>query len=69
MKAFRSPKPSGQWTPNAIEQRFQRLLCNRELPAYVHGDLKATGKYVDAFAQNVNWEEVNRRAEVSLKAS
>jgi Fe-Mn family superoxide dismutase len=29
----------------------------------------AAGKYIDAFAQNVNWEEVNRRAEVSLKAT
>ncbi len=29
----------------------------------------AAAKYVDAFAQNVNWEEVNRRAEASLKAS
>jgi Fe-Mn family superoxide dismutase len=29
----------------------------------------AAAKYVDAFAQNVNWEEVNRRAEATLKAS
>jgi superoxide dismutase, Fe-Mn family len=29
----------------------------------------AAGKYVDAFAQNVNWEEVNRRAEASLKVA
>lgn len=29
----------------------------------------AAAKYVDAFAQNVNWEEVNRRAEASLKAN
>lgn len=24
-------------------------------------------KYVDAFMQNVNWEEVNRRVETTLK--
>ncbi|MCA1602758.1 MAG: Fe-Mn family superoxide dismutase [Acidobacteria bacterium] len=29
----------------------------------------AAAKYVDAFAQNVNWEEVNRRAESSVKAN
>jgi Fe-Mn family superoxide dismutase len=29
----------------------------------------AAAKYVDAFAQNVNWEEVNSRAEASLKAN
>ncbi len=29
----------------------------------------AAARYVDAFALNVNWEEVNRRAEASLKAS
>lgn len=29
----------------------------------------AAAKYVDAFMQNVNWEEVNRRAEAALKAS
>ncbi len=28
----------------------------------------AAAKYVDAFLQNVNWEEVNRRAETALKA-
>ena len=28
----------------------------------------AAAKYVDAFMQNVNWEEVNRRAESALKA-
>jgi Fe-Mn family superoxide dismutase len=28
----------------------------------------AAAKYVDAFLRNVNWEEVNRRAEASLKA-
>jgi Fe-Mn family superoxide dismutase len=29
----------------------------------------AAANYVDAFMQNVNWEEVNRRAEAALKAS
>jgi Fe-Mn family superoxide dismutase len=29
----------------------------------------AAAKYVDAFVQNVKWEEVNRRAEGALKAS
>ena len=29
----------------------------------------AAAKYVDAFMQNVNWEEVNRRAESAMKAS
>lgn len=29
----------------------------------------AAARYVDAFMQNVNWEEVSRRAEASLKAS
>lgn len=29
----------------------------------------AAARYVDAFMQNVNWEEVNRRAELALKAS
>jgi superoxide dismutase len=29
----------------------------------------ASAKYVEAFAQIVNWEEVNRRAEAALKAS
>ena len=29
----------------------------------------AAAKYVDAFMQNVKWEEVNRRAEIALKAS
>ncbi|HEX6623093.1 MAG TPA: Fe-Mn family superoxide dismutase [Pyrinomonadaceae bacterium] len=28
----------------------------------------AAAKYVDAFMQNVNWEEVNRRAEAALKS-
>lgn len=28
----------------------------------------AAAKYVDAFLQNVNWEEVNRRAEAALKS-
>jgi Fe-Mn family superoxide dismutase len=28
----------------------------------------AAAKYVDAFMQNVNWEEVNRRAEAAMKA-
>lgn len=28
----------------------------------------AAAKYVDAFLQNVNWEEVNRRAETAVKA-
>src|SRR6266850_1789831 len=28
----------------------------------------AAAKYVDAFMQNVNWEEVNRRAEAAVKA-
>ena len=28
----------------------------------------AAAKYVDAFMQNVNWEEVNRRAEAVSKA-
>ena len=28
----------------------------------------AAAKYVDAFLQNVNWEEVNRRAEAAVKA-
>ena len=27
----------------------------------------AAGKYVDAFMQNVNWEEVNRRVEMAQK--
>ena len=27
----------------------------------------AAAKYVDAFMQNVNWEEVNRRAESVVK--
>jgi Fe-Mn family superoxide dismutase len=29
----------------------------------------AAAKYIDAFMQNVNWEEVNRRAELALKVS
>ena len=29
----------------------------------------AAAKYVDAFMQNVKWEEVNRRAEIAVKAS
>ncbi len=29
----------------------------------------AAGKYIDAFMQNVNWEEVNRRAEEAVKLS
>ena len=29
----------------------------------------AAAKYVDAFMLNVNWEEVSRRAESSLKAN
>ncbi len=29
----------------------------------------AAARYVDAFLQNVNWEEVNRRAEAAMKAS
>jgi Fe-Mn family superoxide dismutase len=29
----------------------------------------AAAKYIDAFMQNVNWDEVNRRVESSLKAS
>ncbi len=29
----------------------------------------AAASYVDAFLQNVNWEEVNRRAEAAMKAS
>lgn len=29
----------------------------------------AAARYIDAFLQNVNWEEVNRRAETALKAS
>lgn len=29
----------------------------------------AAARYVDAFMQNINWEEVNRRAESSLKAA
>jgi Fe-Mn family superoxide dismutase len=29
----------------------------------------AAARYVDAFLQNVNWEEVNRRAEAAAKAS
>ncbi|HXG67797.1 MAG TPA: Fe-Mn family superoxide dismutase [Blastocatellia bacterium] len=29
----------------------------------------AAARYVDAFMQNVNWEEVNRRAEAAMKAS
>jgi len=29
----------------------------------------ATAKYVDAFMQNVSWEEVSRRAELALKGS
>ncbi|HRH46190.1 MAG TPA: Fe-Mn family superoxide dismutase [Pyrinomonadaceae bacterium] len=33
-----------------------------------HMDYGATAaKYVDAFMQNVNWEEVNRRVETTLK--
>jgi superoxide dismutase, Fe-Mn family len=27
----------------------------------------AAAKYVDAFMQNVNWEEINRRADLILK--
>jgi len=27
----------------------------------------AAARYIDAFMQNVKWEEVNRRAEVALK--
>jgi hypothetical protein len=27
----------------------------------------AAAKYVDAFRQNVNWEEVNRRAEAAIE--
>jgi superoxide dismutase, Fe-Mn family len=27
----------------------------------------ATAKYIDAFMQNVNWEEVNRRTEALSK--
>jgi len=35
-----------------------------------HMDYGATAaKYVDAFMQNVNWEEVNRRAEAVMKAT
>ena len=29
----------------------------------------AAAKYIDAFMQNVNWDEVNRRAEAALKAN
>ncbi len=29
----------------------------------------AAARYVDAFMQNINWEEVNRRTEAALKAS
>jgi Fe-Mn family superoxide dismutase len=29
----------------------------------------AAAKYIDAFMQNVNWEEVNRRSELALKLS
>lgn len=29
----------------------------------------AAAKYVDAFMQNVNWEEVNRRVEAAMKSS
>ncbi len=29
----------------------------------------AAAKYIDAFMQNVNWEEVNRRVELSQKMS
>ena len=50
---------------NAVEQRLDAMMKDKELPPYVYG--AAAAKYVDAFMQNVKWEEVNRRAEEALR--
>jgi Fe-Mn family superoxide dismutase len=36
--------------------------------AWDHMHNAAAAKYVDVFMQNVNWEEVNRRAEAAMKS-
>ncbi len=63
-----SDETAGQQTP-AKQSSPSALVLDMYEHAYHMDYGAAAAKYVDAFGQNVNWEEVNRRAESSLKAS
>ena len=55
---------------NAIEQRLDAMMKEKDLPPFIYGPMDygaAAAKYVDAFMQNVEWEEVNRRYAASQK--